>query len=151
MRRRRRLVRGPAAVERFVLRRRRPEADSDGPMGEGLVDDAVASVSLSSVSRSSSAASVSSSKASLMARNPTGASLLTASVPRKSRSPSARTLPARISSPSDVATRAEGHAGAGDEGLEQHIARAEAQTVAPGGRVQACLPPRARDPSPPSR
>ena len=35
---------------------------------------------------------------------PTGASLLTASVPRKSRSPSARTCPASTAIPSDVAT-----------------------------------------------
>src|ERR1700761_6820610 len=39
-----------------------------------------------------------------MDRNPTGASLLTARVPRKSRSPSAETVPPATSIPSEVAT-----------------------------------------------
>ena len=61
-------------------------------------------VSRSSVSSCSALASVSRSKPSRMAVNPTGASLLTASVPRKSRSPSARTVPPATGISSDVAT-----------------------------------------------
>ena len=52
----------------------------------------------------SALASVSRSKASRIELDPTGASLLTASVPRKSRSPSAVTVPLVTSICSEVAT-----------------------------------------------
>ncbi len=66
-----------------------------------------------------------------MERNPTGASLLTASVPRKSRSPSAVTVPPATSIPSEVAT---------------------ARSVTPAHAASACSsmsPEQTSEPSPP--
>ena len=66
-----------------------------------------------------------------MDRNPTGASLLTARVPRKSRSPSAETVPPATSIPSEVAT---------------------ARSVTPAHATSACSsmsPEQSSEPSPP--
>ena len=72
--------------------------------------------------------------------NPTGtaSSFATPSVPRKSRSPSACTVP-RTSSPSDVATARQRHAGARDERLEEHVAGAGEQPGPAGRRMEPRL------------
>ncbi len=97
-----------------------------GRAGERLEDDAVALGQLQQGLRAARAsASVSSSNARRIAEKPTGASRSTASVPRKSRSPSARTRARPHLDPQRGRDRAQRHPGAGDQRLEQHVARAE--------------------------
>ena len=77
------------------------------------------------------------SKCSRIALKPTGASLATPSVPRKSRSPSARHRAAvelELQRGGDGLQR---DAGAGDERLEQHVAGAQLDAGAAGRRVKA--------------
>ena len=85
-------------------------------------------------------------------RNPTGASLVTASVPRKSRSPSASDASAPHVDPERRRDGAKRHPGAGNERLEEHVARAEAHPVAavagwsPASCIARPVCDRARDP-----
>ena len=72
-----------------------------------------------------------------MARKPTGAVLSTPSVPRKSRSPSALHDALAQLDLQRGRDRFQRHAGAGDQRLQQHVARAELGARAAGRRVQA--------------
>ncbi len=70
---------------------------------------------------------------------PTGASRSTASVPRKSRSPSARTVPGPDLDPDRGRDSLQGDAGTRRQRLEQHVPRAGERAVAAAGRVQPRL------------
>ena len=94
-------------------------------------------MSFSSRSSLSCGASVSTSKRRRISAKPTGASLSTPSVPRKSRSPSAVTSPLLQRHLDGGRHRFQGHAGAGDQGFQQHVAGAEFESGAAGRRVQA--------------
>ena len=108
-----------------------------GLVVEGLEHDAVALGELEQLSILSCGASVSTSKARRMSLKPTGAVLSTPSVPRKSRSPSAFTAPLRRSDFKRGRDGFQRHAGAGDERLEQHVARAQLRADAAGSGMQA--------------
>ena len=114
-----------------------------GRNAQGLQDDAVALGQLEQRGELLRAGVGVELEGSRIARKPTGASLATPSVPRKSRSPSALTVPLRTSMPERRRDRRQGHAGAGGQRLQQHVARAGLQAGAAAGRMQPGLDQRA--------